>query len=115
MGWTFETNHWGYTPKQFWVNQYVRRLEADGRFKVVAQNSKSKDFYAAVKNLENGKTFGLIVLIEKHGNEIGYKEMDESCHPYYYGATKKVIESLSPTESEYANEWRKNCLNKFKS
>ena len=115
MGWTGEINYEGYTPKQFWIKKYIPRLESYGKFKLIEQNSKGKEFYAAVKNLETGKTFGLVVLITKKGDEIIYKEIDESSHPYYYGATKKVISALSPTDSEYANEWRKNCLSKFKS
>ena len=115
MGWTFESNYEGYTPKQFWINKYIPRLESDGKFQVITQNSKGKEFYAAVKNLETDKTFGLVVLITKEGDEIGYKEMDESSHPFYYGATKKLISKLSPTDSEYAIEWRKECLSKFKS
>lgn len=115
MGWTFESNYEGYTPKQFWINKYIPEIESYGKYTVIAQNAKGKDFYAAVKNKETNHVFGLVVLIERHGNEIGYKEIYEESGPYYFNATKKVIEALSPTDSKYAIEWRRKCLSKFKS
>ena len=115
MGWTGEINYNDYSPKQFWINKYIPRLESYGRYKVVEQNSKGQDFYAAVYDNESKKTFGLVVLINRKGQEIIYKEMDESSEPFYYNATKKLISKLSPTDSEYAIEWRRKCLSKFKS
>ena len=115
MGWTGEINYEGYTPKQFWINKYIPMLESDGRFKVIEQNAKGRDFYAAVKNQTTNQVFGLVVLIEKNGDEILYKEMDECMGPIYYNATKKLINALTPTDREYAIEWRRKCLSKFKS
>lgn len=41
-------------------------------------------------------------LISKHGNEWGYKPMDESMHPYYYSCPLKFLE-MAP---EACPEWR---------
>ena len=116
MGWTYQTNYNGYSPKQFWINKFLPEIESysNGRLQVVDQCGKGKDFYAAIKNNETGKTFAIVVLIEKEGNEIGYKEIGEDSMPYYFKATKKLISKLSPTDSEYANEWRNRCLGKIR-
>ena len=39
----------------------------------------------------------------------GYKEMDETMMPYYFKCPKGILKLLTPTDNEYANEWRKRC------
>ena len=36
----------------------------------------------------------------------GYKDMDESMHPYYYDFPVSWLDLLSPTDSENARKWR---------
>lgn len=113
MGWTYELNRYNYTPKEYWLNEVLFRWNLTGQFKVVAQNSKGNEFYAAIQKMETKEVFAIVVLIEKHGKEIGFKEMDETSHPFYYNATKKLIKTLTPTDSNYANEWREKCLARY--
>jgi hypothetical protein len=56
--------------------------------------------------------FAMVCLIRNTSKEFGCKEMDETCGPNYYNAPKKLLEMLTPIESEYANEWRQSCWNR---
>jgi hypothetical protein len=38
-----------------------------------------------------------------------YKDMDETVGPGAYHAPRRVLEALTPTEHEYANQWRARC------
>lgn len=69
-------------------------------------------YYAAMKRADNGKVFGLVVLVDYIGGEFCYKEMDETMHPYYYDCPAYIIKKLSPTTNDNANEWRRKCLEK---
>lgn len=60
-------------------------------------------------------TFAAVVLWRALKNEFMYKAMDESEHPYYYNAPKKLIKMLSSTTSENELEWRKQVLSRFKT
>lgn len=42
--------------------------------------------------------------------DIGYKDMDETCGPLECDCPKKILDLLSPTESEFALDWRRRCL-----
>ena len=50
----------------------------------------------------------------KKDGELSTKQMDESMGPGYYGATAKLLKLLTPTDSKYALDWRKQCWSKFK-
>ena len=57
--------------------------------------------------------FAMVCLIINTPKEFGYKDMDETCGPNYYNAPKKLLEMLTPIESEWANQWRADCWNKI--
>jgi hypothetical protein len=48
------------------------------------------------------------IAVNNH-KEIGFKVMDEECHPYYYNCPKKILNMLSPTTNVHSLEWRKLC------
>ena len=116
MGWTGCMNYEGYTPKEYWKKVLLPEIEhwsseTPGCMKIVAENSYGKEFYAAVHDSRKNKTWALIVLIvkDRKTGEICYKDMDETCHPFYYNASASVLNALSPTDNENSNEWRKQC------
>jgi hypothetical protein len=47
----------------------------------------------------------LFLLAQNEGNW-GYKDMDETMHPYYYDCPKAIIEAAGPTTHEEAIKWR---------
>lgn len=78
----------------------------------------SKVFYAAVETLEPtpgfneaGEVWGLVVLM--HGTAgrgwFTYKEVTEEMGPCDDGCPTRILDKLTPTDSEEANRWRERC------
>lgn len=127
MGWTFQ-------PAKHYNNAHKidRKAECDdlinnsGTLRVEKSAIVGAIYYAAVTRTgkhENGgivalspdeqHTFGAVIRTSVRSNDyynFGYKEMDESMGPYQYDCPKSIIELLSPTNNQYALEWRNNCL-----
>ena len=54
--------------------------------------------------------FAAVFLTSNEGCGWGYKDMGETCGPCMATASPKLINMLSDTTSDYANEWRAKCL-----
>lgn len=58
--------------------------------------------------------FGTVILTQRKRGEFGYKDMDESCAPYYYDAPVgmiKRLDLLAPVDpGSNAAGWRVRCL-----
>lgn len=118
MGWTTHTEYAGdpaWTPKRYWKEIFLPdvpnwyRDEPD-RCEVVAENSYGKEFYAAIHDKKRDVTFCLVALIVKDKHGISIKDMDNSMGPFYYHASKKVLNALSEPDNEDDKEWREKCL-----
>jgi len=60
---------------------------------------------------ENGKfTFGAVFRTRKDHGGWGYRLDEENVGPEFARAPKSLIDILSPTSSDWANSWRKRCL-----
>jgi hypothetical protein len=125
MGWTYQTA--GYYKN----GKIDRKAECDALwnddkcFKVEKSSMVGSTYYAAVRMIakridgkieelpaSEQKVFATVTLTSTNGDRVfnfGYKEMGESCNPYYYDCPKSILDLLTPTESEWANEWRKTC------
>ena len=85
------------------------------RHEIIASATVGSTWYAAVKHtLTNGtfRTFALICLTSKgrRANEgFGYKDMDETCGPNECACPARILDLLTPTDIEYANDWRARC------
>lgn len=136
MGWTsysVEVKHKG-------TKRYInRKEECDklfnqdmigkvGKYEVLRSTVVGSTYYAAVKKTkfatetepETSSVFGAVVLTRTNINEpynFSYKDMDETCGPCYHDCPNAILDLLSPTDNEYANEWRQKCREKtrFKS
>lgn len=65
--------------------------------------------YRAVRNLETGETWALIILLRKEDGAVCYKDMDETMGPAESECPNRILDLLTPTEHEYAQEWRARC------
>lgn len=82
---------------------------------VVKSSIRGSEYYAAIRLTKTGKVFGLVCLVRVDNNDyfnITYKDMDESCGPFYYNCPKSIIALLSPTDNKNALKWREKCLEK---
>lgn len=74
-------------------------------------------YYAAVERYNNYTGFrdvGAAVCLtcgrtRWDGTAWGYKDMDETMGPYYYDCPVSILNLLSPTDNQTANEWREEC------
>lgn len=73
-------------------------------------------FYAAIerKNTETGErsVFAVIFLLRhvpKDEYNFGYKDMSEDMGPCETECPERILKLLTPTDSEWANQWRAAC------
>lgn len=74
------------------------------------------EFYAAVRYNDGhphaGEVFAFVVLYSVAPSSyynFTYKDMDETVGPGAVHAPRRVLEALTPTDHEYANQWRAAC------
>jgi hypothetical protein len=107
-----------------------------GHFDVLKSSMVGSTYYAAVKPLkkyngndDNGehiyidipedeqRVFAVVFLTSTNMKDyfnFAYKDMDESCGPYQCDCPRSILDLLTPTENEYAKEWRKQCYENLK-
>ena len=85
--------------------------------KIIDYSIKGNTIYLA-RQLSNEKTghkevYAIVCLCSINNKEyfnFGYKDMEESMIPCTYDCPKRILNLLTPTDNEFANEWRKKCL-----
>lgn len=96
-------------------------VDNKGKFEVLKSAMVGSTYYAAVKkttfNPASEKVFAVIVLTSTNSKDyynFAYKDMDETMGPDESKCPKTILDLLSPTEYEYAKEWRKRCYENLK-
>ena len=95
-----------------------------GKYEVLKSRMVSTTYYAAVKKTifatanepETSKVFAAIFLTSvnmKDYHNFSYKDMDESVGPFQYDCPKNILDLLSPTDNEFALEWRRKCYERI--
>jgi hypothetical protein len=112
MGWTTK-QHYGRPTRKIidedntWESDEVRVRP----IKSAVVNFRT--YYAAlgIEHKDTGKldVIGLVVLVERKGDEITTKEMTEESGPCYYDCPAGILDLLSPTKNEWALAWRAAC------
>jgi hypothetical protein len=81
---------------------------------------KFRTYYGAVEKTEiatgNKTVFAVIILLNyyKDGYEnFGYKDMSEDMGPVESQCPERILKLLTPTTSQYANEWRQRCWDRI--
>jgi len=111
-----------YKPRHLSGYEYLKR---DGNFDYragetvyseVAHAIVGSTIYVAIKRDAPGvesSVFGLVVKTSSHPGDrenFCWKFITEDMGPVEANCPKRIIDLLSPTTSEYANEWRTRCL-----
>lgn len=110
MGWT-------YYPATNYKNGRIDRLQEcrdefgkEPKWATIVKDALvDTTYYAAMKFTKTGEIFALVVLTDTDCRDFGYKDMDETCGPCYYDCPMSILDLLTPTDNEYANEWREKC------
>lgn len=105
MGWTGQ-------PYSKYSDCKYEIIESDfskERHEIVEKGRVGSTFYYAIKLIETGEVWGLVVLTSVKDGYFYTKCIDETSGPYHYKAPQKVLKALSDTDNENALEWRKSC------
>lgn len=115
MGWTFY--HCDNPNKIEEVRNLYTWQEDDRGAEVVDIAAHGNTVYVAVHywNPEEDNIHAAVVLTAQNNKDwcnFGYKDMSESMNPYYYDCPKRILDRLTPTDNDYALEWRRKCEEK---
>lgn len=99
--------------------------EVIGRYELLKSAMVGSTHYAAVRKTifatetepESVKVFAAVTLTKVDNKDyynFAYKNMDESMGPCECKCPKAILDLLTPTEYEYAREWRKRCYENLK-
>lgn len=105
MGWLFYHRPKGESDRQ----HFQQKLNTDDE--IIECATKNCVFYAAVRTKSTGEVWALVILIRRTRGELnfGYKDMTETMGPAVADAPASVLDRLTPTDNEYALEWRQRC------
>lgn len=140
MGWTsYHASNYrnGKVDRKAECDDYFMGGSNAGHFKVVKSAMYGGTYYGAVKPLvryvgkdENGhgkyeplpeteqEAFAVVFLTKVDNSDwfnFAYKDMDETMGPCYYDCPKSILDVLSPTDNEYAIEWRRKCMERIEN
>ena len=90
-----------------WENETVKNVLLD--YAVVNRSTVYAAIELTKKDTGIKRVWALIILFTFNRKEYAWKEMDETCGPYEILCPKRILKLLTPTTSEYALKWRKNC------
>ncbi|MDT7533106.1 hypothetical protein OVY48_06605 [Sphingobium sp. SA2] len=129
MGWLTMSRHamGGHaTAKAYLDDQFTYSRDVEGGtagLKVLASSClQNRTYYAAAQVITNGvggEVFAIICKVlwnphSKTGEQFGYKDMSESMGPYEDNCPQNILDLLTPTQSEYALDWRRRCAENLK-
>ena len=124
MGWLFMTRlgMGGHNSAKDYLDAqltYLPRDEEDSSgLRVIASSClRNKVYYAAAQPYGGANTaiFAVVCLVrwnprDKEGMVFGYKNMDENAGPCEAECPERILALLDPTDSEYAIDWRRRCV-----
>lgn len=96
-----------YNTKNVSWKDFIYREFDDTNYKIVHYSKVGSVVYLAIQRDE--RIFAMVVVCFTDKGNKGYKEMGESTGPYYWDAPKALLDKLTPTDSDYAIEWRQKC------
>lgn len=117
MGTTCTNKPAGMSMKDFFIDHGVLNWgdHLPNTYRVLETSYKMPVFYAAVETVNketgNRRVWAAVIKVTHTRGDYGfcYKDMDESMGPCEANCPAKILDLLTPTDSEYANEWRARC------
>lgn len=115
MGWTYTHKGNLTSVKSFFEDQFNFTKENGTYGKILDCKSTINTAYIAYEtgNSEKSEVIGIVCLLNRRKEyyNFGYKDMDESMGPNEDHCPVSILNLLSPTTNEWANEWRARCYN----
>jgi hypothetical protein len=110
MGWDVSNISSNIKTKDYVYFDLKRGLNEKYEVLAYGQGKRSGGYvpvYFAIKNKETNDVFAQITLTKRKNGFISQKDIDESAGPFAYDCPKSVFKLLTPTKSEFAQNWRK--------
>jgi hypothetical protein len=85
----------------------ILRSELSSDCEIVASCIRADCAYLAIKR--GDMVIGSVARLYRSRNELGIKWIDEDMGPYYHECPRRVLDCLTPTDSDYAKNWRASC------
>lgn len=108
MGWLYQHKPYGMSASEFLRNEF-----SNENFEVLdVAVVKFREAYIALRHKKTNEVFCVICLLDYRPHDyynFGYKDMDETMHPYAYNCPERILKQLTPTDNENANQWRAIC------
>lgn len=121
MGWYGEGDMYTnertmYGKIKAYAKDYVARVNGNEtrRFNIDDYAIKKNVLYISAREIETGKVMAAVSLFRSFKGELMVKTLGEEDGPYVIDCPKKILKTLTPTDSEYANKWREKCWSKYK-
>lgn len=120
MGWTsYHADFYkkGKPDRKKEMDNVFTQTEHDGYAELTVLKSQmvGSTYYGAIRRRkanEDEVVFAVVCLTSidmKDYFNFAYKDMDETCGPYECKCPLSILKLLTPTENEWANNWRKKC------
>lgn len=123
MGWTFTHKNKGGTLTEFFIKKGVLKWTPPSAHTYRVLDSatvKLREYYAAIERITNATgercVFCVVIKCEYRNGDhynFGYKDMEETCGPGIDNCPERILDLLTPTEHQYATEWRQRCRDKI--
>jgi hypothetical protein len=110
MGWTSLYRPKGTPDRDFFQNEVC-----GPNLTIIEAGSVAGTFYGAVRNKQTGEVFAMVALQQRKsisksgGHNYAYKAMAEDEGPFESCCPQRVLDALTPTGNEYAQDWRARC------
>ncbi len=119
MGWT--GHYLGYNPKgqaridQAIIQEGYEYKERDRESHVIDASMRGNTIYLAVNYTDNtgrNEVYGAVILTGYGDGFFDTKGISENMGPCECDCPKRIINKLTPTDNEYALDWRRRCMTK---
>ncbi len=117
MGWTTTYKEKSVSAKEYIEKKLLVWTSDTHTYKVLDGGVvKFRTYYGAVEKTENvsgeRSVFAVVILLNYYKDgyyNFGYKDMSEDMGPCQSECPERILKLLTPTTSEYANDWRDRC------
>lgn len=111
MGWDFTHRAKGQSNLDYFTTGAWPVIDTTKRT-ILEHATVEHVFYAAVRDHDTGEVWALVVPTQWVPNaeyNFGYSTQTETVGPGVYKAPLRLLDALTPTDDEWANEWRQGC------
>ena len=91
------------------IAELKNEIKCDFMGRVVKITNVGTVIYAAVNKKDETGIFCYVGKTRKEGGEIYVKDMDDTCGPFDAKCPNSILDLLTPTDNEIANNWREKC------